>query len=159
MLNRALIGLAAGTAGTVALNVATYADMAIRSRAASQVPAQLATKLAGTAGVDLSPDSGDSSKEKAGNRSQGIGALLGYVNGLGLGVVYGLLRPSLSSIPPAAGGAALGVAAMAGSDVPATLAGVTDPRTWGATSWILDLAFHLVYGLTTAFAYDALSKE
>ena len=55
MLQRVWMGLVAGAAGTVALNVATYADMSLRGRASSSVPAKTAGKIAARAGVDLAP--------------------------------------------------------------------------------------------------------
>ena len=45
MLRETLTGTAAGAVGTVALNVTTYADMAIRGRPPSSVPAEVAGKL------------------------------------------------------------------------------------------------------------------
>jgi hypothetical protein len=39
---------------------------------------------------------------------------------------------------------------MAGSNVPMTALGVTDPRSWGAAGWISDVVPHLAYGLVTA---------
>jgi hypothetical protein len=39
MLEEALWGAAAGAVGTVALDVSTYVDMAVRGRPASEVPA------------------------------------------------------------------------------------------------------------------------
>ncbi len=53
--------------------------------------------------------------------------------------------------------ATLAFAAMAGSDVPAAALGATDPTTWPASSWAMDLGFHLPYGLATAVAYEAFS--
>ena len=46
MFTRVLIGITAGAAGTVALNIATYLDMAIRGRPSSDIPAQTAEKIA-----------------------------------------------------------------------------------------------------------------
>jgi hypothetical protein len=155
MLREALTGTAAGAAGTVALNVTTYADMAIRGRPSSSVPSQVAGKLAEKAGISLGSEGSDD--QTAQNRKSGLGALMGYVTGLGVGTAYGLIRPRLGdvSIPFAAVG--LGLAAMAGSDVPATALGVTDPTTWPASSWLSDAVPHLAYGLVTAVAYEAFS--
>jgi hypothetical protein len=50
----------------------------------------------------------------------------------------------------------LGAAAMAGSDVPATFLGVTDPTTWSRTAWLSDIVPHLVYGAVTAAAFRAI---
>ncbi len=142
------MGMVAGAVGTVALNVTTYADMVIRARSSSSVPAEVAGKLAEKAGIDLG------SEEAAKNRKSGLGALQGYVAGLGVGAAYGLIRPHLdgASIPLA--GVGLGLAAMAASDVPATVLGVTDPRKWGLSSWASDVVPHLAYGLVTAATYE-----
>jgi hypothetical protein len=152
MFREALMGAAAGAVGTVALNVTTYADMAIRARPSSSVPSQVASKLAQKAGFDLG------SEEAAKNRKSGLGALQGYVAGLGVGTAYGLIRPHLdgASIPLA--GVGLGLAAMAASDVPATALGVTDPRKWSLSSWASDVVPHLAYGLVTAVAYEAFNS-
>lgn len=78
------------------------------------------------------------------------------MTGLGVGAAYGLLRGGDDSFPAVAAGPLIGVAAMAGSDVPATVLGVTDPTSWDLTSWLSDVAPHLAYGLTTACVYQAL---
>jgi hypothetical protein len=88
-----LVGVAAGAVGTVALNVTTYADMALRGRPASSAPAQVAGKLAGKAGIDLSGE-----HETAQNRKSWLGALSGYAVGLGVGTAYGLIRPLLGDV-------------------------------------------------------------
>src|SRR5438270_564056 len=56
MLTQAGRGLLAGAAGTVALNVATYMDMAVRARPSSAVPAKVAASLAEGAGIDLAAE-------------------------------------------------------------------------------------------------------
>ncbi len=147
-------GLIAGATGTVALNVTTYLDMALRARPASPVPAQTAGQLADAADVDLAPDNDEETEQ---NRSQGLGALLGYVSGLGFGALYGLVAPRLggASVPVAAG--ALTLATMAGSNVPATVAGNTDPREWSTKDWVADIVPHLMYGLITAVVFNTIS--
>ncbi len=144
-------GLIAGAAGTVALNVTTNLDMALRARPASSVPAQTAKELARAADVHLAPDG---EKETEQNRSQGLGALLGYVSGLGFGGLYGLVAPRLGGTPIPLAAGALTLATMAGSNVPATVVGVTDPRQWSAKDWIADIVPHLLYGLVTAAVFD-----
>jgi hypothetical protein len=151
MLREMLLGTAARALGTVALNTATYADMAVRARPASSVPTEVAGRLAERTGVDLGSD------ETAHNRKSGLGALSGYVVGLGVGTAYGLVRPHLGSVSRARAGAVLGLAAMAGSDVPTAALGVTDPTARGPDSWISDLVPHLAYGFMTAVAYEAFS--
>lgn len=154
MLQRVLLGVVAGATGTVALNVATYADMAIRGRQSSNVPAQVAGKIAGRAGLDLGKGASDASTVE--NRKSGLGALMGYEVGLGVGAAYGLLHPLLRFLPVPLAGAALGAAAMAASDVPAVKLGVTDPAEWGTAGWAADILPHLAYGLVTALVFDAL---
>ncbi len=153
MLRQVLMGTAAGAVGTVALNVTTYADMALRGRPSSSVPAQVAGKLAGKAGIDLSGEG-----ETTQNRKSGLGALSGYAVGLGVGTAYGLVRPLLGDVSVPRAGVVLGLAAMAGSDVPATVLGVTDPTKWGFGSWASDVVPHLAYGLVTAVACEAFNS-
>jgi hypothetical protein len=157
MLREMLIGTAAGAIGTVALNAVTYGDMAVRGRPASNVPAQVAGKLADKAGADLSGEGEGSDDSTAQNRRSGSGALQGYLVGLGIGTAYGLIRSGLRDVSKPRAGIALGLAAMAGSDVPSTVLGVSDPTSWGLNSWLSDLVPHLAYGLTTAVAYDTLA--
>jgi xanthosine utilization system XapX-like protein len=151
-----LWGIAAGAVGTIALDIVGYLDMLVRARPASSTPAEVAGALAERAGVELAADGNDS--ESAGNRRSGLGALLGYGVGLGVGAAYGLLR-SLRPAPrrpwPAVAG--LGLVAMAASDLPATALGVTDPRSWGAAGWASDVLPHLAYGVATATVYEALA--
>ena len=47
----ALRGLGAGAAGTVTLNIITYADMALRGRPSSSTPQQIAANLARRLGL------------------------------------------------------------------------------------------------------------
>jgi hypothetical protein len=48
------------------------------------------------------------------------------------------------------------IGAMVGTSGPMTLLGVTDPRTWPAKSWVVDLVPHLAYGAVTAAVLDRL---
>src|SRR5205823_4531568 len=157
VLPNLLMGMAAGAAGTVALNVATYADMALRGRPSSSVPAKMAGILADKAGIPLSTGGEGSDDEKVRNRQSGLGALFGYVTGLGVGTAYGLLRPYLGDVPTPVAGVGVGLAAMAASDIPIAALGVSDPATWGISGWVADIVPHLAYGLVTAIAYEAFT--
>lgn len=157
MWTRVLNGLVAGAAGTVALNITTYADMLIRGREASGVPGEVAATLAGKAGVDLGMGAADSSTEK--NRKSGLGALMGFGVGLGVGAAYGLLHPMLRFLPVPLAGIVLGGVAMAASDVPATSLNVTDPAEWGTAGWAADIIPHLAYGFITAMVFDNLRRR
>ncbi len=79
---------------------------------------------------------------------------MGYVTGLGVGTAYGLVRPQLGDVSIPRAGIVLGLAAMAGSDVPATALGVTDPTKWNASSWASNIIPHFAYGLLTAVTYE-----
>ncbi|MFJ7903279.1 hypothetical protein ACIQ6V_22775 [Streptomyces sp. NPDC096198] len=143
-------GLLAGAVGTVALDLAGYGDMLLRGRSPSDLPAQVAGGLADRAGVGL----GEGVKRSG--RAGAIGAMLGYLNGLGLGCAYGLWQHRGGSPPLWTAGSLLALAAMAGSDLPATALRLTAPASWPPMAWVSDLVPHLAYGVTTAAVFEAL---
>jgi hypothetical protein len=102
------------------------------------------------------------SGDRAANRTEGIGALFGYLTGLstgvGYGVAYGLLRRRTGRLPLAVSGTALTAAVMTASNGPMAATGLTDPRTWGVEGWLADLVPHLAYGFAAAAVYDALAE-
>ena len=165
MVGRTLRGIAAGATGTAALNIATYVDIAVRGRPSSQVPAKVAGALTQSVGMPLAAEAhgqenvSHDEQEKAQHRLSGLGALMGYATGLGIGALYGLARPALRRLPLPLAGLMLGAAAMAGSDVPATITKATNPRTWGAAGWISDIIPHAIYGLVTVLTYEAYAGE
>lgn len=138
-------GLAAGAAGTTALNAVTYLDMAVRGRPSSSTPEKSVEKLAHNAGVRIP---GDEDTRK--NRIAGLGPLLGLGAGLGVGAVLGLARHFGFRPNTLVAGVLAGAAAMVGTDAPMAGLGVTDPTSWDAASWLSDAVPHLVYGLVTA---------
>ena len=148
-------GLASGALGTAALNMTTYLDVAIRGRAMSSVPEQDVEKLADMAGVDLNEAGSD---EQAENRKQGLGALMGYLTGLGIGAVYGLVRPHARAVPLPLAAVAVGLGAMAATDSATTLLGNADPTQWSAKSWATDIVPHLAYGAATVAGYEAFGS-
>jgi hypothetical protein len=141
-MNSIVRGLIAGAAGTSALNIVTYLDMAVRARPASVAPEHSVQRLADTLHVSLGEG------KQAENRRAGLGPLLGYATGLGSAVGYALLARRRLSWPAAT--VSLTVLAMVGSNAPMTLLRVTDPRRWTATEWAADAVPHLVYGAVTA---------
>jgi hypothetical protein len=153
MRRRLIAGLLAGASGTAALNAVTYADMALRGRAGSDVPEQLVDRIAGATGLELGDD------ETASNRRQGLAALLGFGVGLGTGAAYGLAGGARGAGGIAAGALALAVAASVASDGPATVLGLTDPRTWPPDAWAADAVPHLAYGVVTAVTYAGLTRR
>lgn len=140
-------GAIAGAAGTTALYVVTYLDMAVRGRSESRLPERTAGRLAETAGIRMGEG------RRAENRRQAIGALLGILTGVGLGAAYGALGRAVRHVPVPVAGAGLGFAATMAGSAPTTVMGLTDPRTWGTAGWVADLVPHTVYGLVTAYAF------
>lgn len=152
------MGTAAGAVGTTALNITTWGDMALRGRPASRIPAEMAGTLARDAGIDLTMGL-DDSPAKLEHRKTGLGMLMGYLTGLGIGTIYGIIRPHLGNISKPVEGAIIGAAAMAASDAPSILLGLTKPSNWGFSGWLEDIIPHYLYGLFTAIAYDAFTHR
>jgi hypothetical protein len=150
MANRIAHGLAAGAAGTTALNLVTYADMVLRGRPPSEVPKQDVERLADSVGVHF----GDG--DRAEPRKEGAASLMGYVTGLGAGVVTGALGPVVERVPAPLAAAVIGLGVMAATDGTSAALGATDPSTWSATDWVSDIIPHLVFGAATIATYRAL---
>jgi hypothetical protein len=145
-------GALAGAAGTTALNMAAYLDMAVRGRPTSDSPQQLVGQSAERAGLSIPGDD-----DERDNRLQGLGPLSGIAVGAGVGAVAGLARQALAgrgrSLPAVVEVALIGAAAMALSDIPLALLGISDPGSWKAEDWASDAIPHLIYGVVT---YTAL---
>jgi hypothetical protein len=148
-----LAGAAAGAAGTTALNAVTYLDMVIRGRAASSVPEHAVETITGKLGVEVPGD-----QDSRGNRTTGLGALLGIATGVGVGTVLGVARAAGWRPPLGRSAAIVGLAAMAGSDTPMVLLGISNAREWSAADWLSDLVPHLAYGLATAAVAQGLER-
>ena len=169
MANRIVAGAIAGAAGVVALNAVGYLDMLLRGRPASDLPARVAGKLADEMGLpfDLNSDAHlddddddvaeleEDEPDAPANRREALGALLGMANGVAIGVIYGVARLLLPKPPTWLAGTALGAAAMAASDYPATRLGLTEPRDWTATDWASDVLPHMAFGVVTAITFEA----
>lgn len=142
-------GAIAGAVGSAVLNAVTYVDIASRARPASQTPQETVRRLADIAHVPLGPE------DRAANRRAGLGPLLGYVMGIGVGAVYGALVAD-RAVPTSVATLLLGTGAMVGSDGPMTVLGVTDPRRWSGGDWLSDIIPHLAYGLAAAATWQRL---
>ena len=142
-------GLIAGAAGTAALNAATYLDMAVRARGGSSTPEDTVQKLADGVNVSLGEE-----EEQAENRKQGLGALMGFGTGVGAALAYGAVTRHRTSWP--VGVLTLTALATLGSNVPMVAMGITDPREWSVSSWVSDIAPHIVYGAAAYVAYEKL---
>jgi predicted outer membrane lipoprotein len=162
MPNRLIAGLAAGAAGTAALNITGYLDMLVRGRPASDLPARVAGEMAAEVGLPLDfpapRQAGSVTPAQVDNRREAVGALLGYSNGIGFGLAYGLARLFIPRLPLWLSGAILGGAAMAASDIPATGMRLTDPQQWSTADWIADVLPHAAFGVVTALTFEALHE-
>ncbi|WP_130494095.1 hypothetical protein [Motilibacter rhizosphaerae] len=155
-MGRIVAGAAAGAAGTTVLNAVTYLDMAVRARPASSTPEDTVEALASRAGVQVP---GDEDTRQA--RLAGLGPLSGIVTGVGVGALGGLLLGGAARRGAGAAlvsGVAIGAGAMLATDGSMTALGVTDPRTWDATSWVSDAVPHAAYGVATAAVLRALLR-
>ncbi len=144
-----LRGAAAGAAGTTALNVVAYLDMALRGRPASSTPQRTVERLAGTAHVAI-PGEG----VQRASRLEGLGALTGLVAGVGVGGLLGLARAAGFR----AGTLLTTATVLVSTNGPMTVLGITDPRTWSRTDWVSDLVPHLAYAAVVTNTMDALDR-
>ncbi len=149
-----LVGLAAGAAGTTALNVVTYLDVVVRARGASSTPEDTAAKLAEELGIEIPGD-----ENARANRLAGLGPLIGIVAGAGVGASVGLARALGFRPPLPLAGFLAGALAMVAADAPMAVLGVSDPRTWAPADWVSDAVPHLVYGVVTAVVVAALERD
>lgn len=153
-LHVALLGAAAGAAGTTALNAVTYIDMAVRGRPSSSTPEKTVEALSEKTHIPI-PGDGDTEK----NRISGLGPLTGLLAGVGTGVALGLARAAGWRPGLAAATGAATVGALVGTNGPMTALGVTDPRKWPPSSWVADVVPHLVYGAVTAAVLERLAND
>ncbi|MFC5958246.1 hypothetical protein ACFP51_28460 [Streptomyces pratens] len=146
-----LYGTAAGAAGTTALNVVSYADMALRARPASATPEVTLRKLAAKLHVRIPGDG-----PALDNRVAGLAPLTGIASGLGMGALLSLVRGADRHPSKALEYAVAAVGAMIGTNGPMTALGVTDPRTWSTSDWVSDIVPHLAYAAVTVAVLDRL---
>ncbi len=150
-ITRALLrGAVAGAAGTTALNAATFLDMTLRGRPASQTPQQVVEQAAGGLGVSIPGE-----PEQRDHRSNALGSLLGIASGVSAGMALGGLRAVGGPRGPAGTVATAWVLAMLAGNGPMTALGVTDPRTWRYSDWVADVLPHLAYAVAAAATLDA----
>jgi hypothetical protein len=151
LLRGALLGAAAGAAGTTALDATTYLDMLLRARPASSTPEETMQRLSDLTHVPIPGD-----EEERRNRLAGLGALTGLVAGIAAGGFLGVVRAGGWRPRPAVGVLAATAVALLVGNVPMTVSGVTDPRTWSAGDWAADLVPHAAYGVVTAGVLNRL---
>lgn len=157
MLREITRGAAAGAVGTAVLNLSTYGDMLLRGRPASKMPVKTAKKMAQKADVSLRREG--EAEEKKDNRVQALGALMGYVAGIGVGVGYGLLRSGMAKKSTTVSGVLAGTTAAVAGAAPQVALGLTNPKDWGVEGWAADLVPHMLYGLSMVATFEAMNKE
>ena len=143
-------GLAAGAVGTTVLNAATWIDMAITGRPASDAPEQTAAGVLEAVGVEPPSDS---------NRRTAHGALGGIATGLAVGLASSAVRALGLKVPAPVGAALSGAAAMAATDLSMAATGVSDPRSWTPADWLRDAVPHLAYGVGVRWTLDRLTDH
>jgi hypothetical protein len=135
--------VAAGCAGIVALEIASYADQYLKGRAASKTPTRLGEGIADKAGLELGEGRART------NRASALGPIAGYADGVLLGIAWATLSAHpVQSLPK--GVLVLSAGAWAGSNVPLMSLGITNPRDWTPEQWRSDILPHAAYGVTTA---------
>jgi hypothetical protein len=156
-LSRMVLGKLAGLAGTASLDAVTYLDMAIRGRPPSELPDKMVRKLAELAGCEEFAKPAEELDDRARQQRAGIAALLGYADGAGSGVLFGLVRPYIRGIPCFWAGIGLaGFTALMSEGLAAKL-GQTDPSSWPASAWIEDIVPRCVYGWVTCYVFDSFA--
>jgi hypothetical protein len=153
------LGAVAGAAGTLALDAMTYADIALRGRRPSTMPAEMIRRIADAAGIEPLGKPDDQVDDRVKNRRSGLGALSGYAIGLTVGTTYGLMRPLTSKMPLWLQLLTLTVLMMSGTDVPATAVGATNPKKWGASGWLADILPHLGYALVATCVFALYERD
>lgn len=148
-----LAGVAAGAAGTTALNSTTYLDMVLRGRPTSNTPEESVEKLAARMHLSIPGD-----QQSRNNRVAGLGPLIGVLAGVGTGAGLGLARAAGWRPGLAGAAAAATVGALFAGNAPMTVLGVTDPRSWSAADWTADAVPHLFYGAVTAAVLDRMLR-
>jgi hypothetical protein len=138
-------GLAAGLIGTAAMTVSSTVEARIRGRAASSAPADATAKVLGIAEFE-SP----AAKNRFSNLSH-----------WGYGTSWGVVRALLSSagLPPRAATVAHTGAVYGNELVMLPVLDVAPPAfLWPRKEVAIDAWHHLVYGVATGVAYDALTR-
>src|SRR4051812_3145907 len=142
-------GLLAGAFGTLLLNAATYLDMALTGRPASDVPGRMMLRTAGRVGLHPPEDPA---------RTEAYGQLGGFATGLALGGGASVVRSWGVRTPGPVGAVLTGAAAMAATDSSIAAAGISDPRAWTSADWLRDAAPHLAYGAGVRWALGRMDR-
>ncbi|MFB7177297.1 hypothetical protein ACFCYI_06285 [Streptomyces sp. NPDC056257] len=144
-------GAVAGLAGTTALNMAGYVDIVLRGRPISDTPEITVRSLAEKLHVRIPGD--DEIRE---NRVAGLGPLMGYTVGMGMGVALSLVQAAGLLPTKTSRYAFASVFALTVTNVPIFILGISDPRTWTAADWVSDIIPHGVFAVVTVGVIEKL---
>lgn len=158
-MNNAAFGAIAGAVGTIALDITSYGDMALRGRPASNLPAEIIRRTAEKARVEPLAVPDEVADDSTKNRRRALGMISGHAIGIGAGTLCGAMRSIIGPVPAPVMALVMGGVAMAAADVPATTLNITDPRRWGVSGWLSDIVPHLAYGLVAAGVFAALVND
>jgi uncharacterized membrane protein len=140
-------GVAAAAVGTAAMTSAQYWAYGLFGGEASEAPAQVGERILGALGVKVKKE-----------QQPALNTAMHVLYGSSWGLPFGLLRGRGERGPGPVEGLAFGFTAWAASLAELPALGVAEPA-WRrpATAIVRDLGFHLVYGLATAAALEALT--
>jgi uncharacterized membrane protein len=140
-------GLAAAAVGTAAMTSAQYWVYGLFGGEASEAPAQVGERILGALGVKVKKE-----------QRPALNTAMHVLYGAGWGLPFGALRGRGDRGPGPVEGLAFGFTVWAANLAELPALGVAKP-VWRqpATAIVRDLGFHLVYGLATAAALEALT--
>jgi uncharacterized membrane protein len=140
-------GIAAAAVGTAAMTSAQYWVYGLFGGEASEAPAQVGERILGALGVKVKKE-----------QRPALNAAMHVLYGTSWGLPFGVLRGRGDRGPGPVAGLAFGFTVWAASLAELPALGVAAP-VWRqpATAIVRDLGFHLVYGLATAAALEALT--
>ncbi|MFD6970512.1 hypothetical protein [Streptomyces sp. NPDC059979] len=144
-------GAIAGLVGTSALNMAGYADIAVRGRPISDTPEITVRTIAAKLGIHIPGD-----EEIRENRISGLGPLTGYTVGMGMGAALALAQAAGWLPANASRYAVASLFALTATNAPIVLLGISDPRTWETADWISDIVPHVLFAVVTVGVIDKL---
>jgi hypothetical protein len=143
-LGKVVDGLLAGAAGGVAMSISTNAEMRLRGRPPSRVPAQAVERLVG---IEL------------GERAERVLTSVGHV---ATSAALGLVRGGLGALTPSSrlsGAAFAAIAYLPDFVLLPALGSAPPPWRWSAADIATSALHHAVYATNTNLAYARLSRR
>ncbi|MEV4760634.1 hypothetical protein AB0J86_36785 [Micromonospora sp. NPDC049559] len=143
--------LLAGVAATLARELVSSLDMAVRGRPYSDTHERMVRRIADGTHVSVGTE------KPARHRLTGLGFLLGFANGVLTVTAFALLTGRRRPPLPAAA-ALVGAGGMLVADAPMAALGVASPRRWGAQGWFEDGLPYVAYSLVAVTTLDRLER-